>query len=223
MSISSTIGILEWRNECVLSGYPLKNYSDVLTGVIADAYWLQLDGYVPLLQKVSVTTAGVAFSVLTCFGTVTGTSVSGETVSLYDSIAHRLVGKLYMGDNFNTFKADNLGQMVTVNIPFIGGTVYSLPSSAGVFSFDGATGAVGVVSDDNIHFSSLGAAVRCDAISVAPLLPAQPLFSINGITANSLTLETNDVLTWSFAADGLNVSLVTGGLDGTSVHPSTNT
>jgi len=248
MSISSNIGILEWENEAAASGYPLKTYNNNMLGLIIDAYWFQLDGFVPTLQSVSVDSTGVYFNVLTYSGKLTGLSVSGENVSIVDSIG-RLAGRLFLGESFDGFKAENLGQTVTVNIPFVSSTVYSLPSSAGVFSLAEITGAV-VVSNDgseivtttdhdiltttegnalvttggNIQFSepiTLGFVVS-DAISIPVLLEQQPLLTINGVSASSVTLETNDVISWSFSTDGLNLSLATGGLEGTSIKPSTN-
>ncbi len=221
---NTNIGITPWRNETGRFSYPL--ISDILpdANIITDAYWVQFDSFVPVLKTIVVAATTITFNITTDSGDaafVLEVPVEIERMDMYEPSYGRLIGRLTLGEGISNFHTNYIGKTIKVNTAFVASTVHGIPYNSGVFSIEGITGDVVFESDGNQFFTNEAQGVVFDAMNIPTCLDVQPLMTINGLSAPSITLVTNDVINWIPNGNGIKLELSAGSMFNTSVHPST--
>lgn len=214
------IGILDWTDENAKGDYPLLSSIGV-KGVIVDASFVQFDGFVPVLNSITVAPTTVTFNItfdrITKNITVDNTTFQDTRfIRIYESDVTRFIGSLTLGQGFLKLFEENVGSTIILGISFASNTVVSINRKSGVYSFAGLIGDVGIstatVDDDYpIFFGVDGNVVICNAVGI-PAIPfniLSPLKTINGVGPinNQIKIEDSEVLKISAGFNGLNFDL----------------
>jgi hypothetical protein len=228
-----SVGILEWQNETGLTAYPLQSSSSI-DDFIVDASFVQFDNFIPTLVSVFPNSESIQITITFDTGniTVTYTLLDFEAgknfVHIYqDGTKNRYLGSLVFGLGTANLFTNFVSVLMPLNIPFIPGTVTSVASNTGVFSFEGLIGDVVItrpattLNDDNsIFFNVSGTNVVMNAVLYHAFLhnpPTQALTQVNrmgpqvqdGYSSNSIFISSNDVVKFNSTSVGtIDINLV---------------
>lgn len=213
------LGITEWRDERKFDSYPLAQPYP-FQGLILDAKFVQFDGYVPVLTKISLAEGNVTLTikydtneVLIEVNYITG----GGTANIYDvTEGWRYIGTIVCdSDECVRLLTALPSQQLSLNIPFHPSTVHSIPSNTGVYSIAKATGdPLQLVSiDDLISFSvdqsqnKLSLHANCPPGETTSTI--HPIRTINGVPPvnNSVQISPSEVIKISSDTAGLKIDL----------------
>jgi hypothetical protein len=217
----ATYNTLEWQNENQLNSFPFS--SDIaVPDFIIDAKFIQFDNYVPVLNYLYVDNNSIKINITYDEGSLDVLYIrySGANhLRIYTPDGHRYIGVLTIGTGVNKLWQAFIGQKLTYNISFASDTVRSIPSSAGVFTFDRNFGEVSLargLSDKTIFYNinttlnsiTLNAVTGHEAVG-----NAKGLRKLNLVEPlnNNITILSNDIIKFkqNFEA-GLDVSLISG-------------
>jgi len=231
------LGVLQWTNENGLANYPLT--AGIGTqDFIVDASFTQFDGFVPVLVSILPTSVDIQLTFTFDFGSaeVKYTKAAFDAginfIRIYsDLVNSRYIGTITFGPGTDVFWQTKIGSLQTLNVPFIAGTVKSIPSSLGLFSLGGLFGPVTVsrpttlgAEDDTIFFNTLANVTTFNAVLHHAFLttpPAKALKLLNEVgplqevvngynySTNAVTISNNDTVKFNTSSSGsLNVDLI---------------
>jgi hypothetical protein len=236
---------LNYQNENELSGYPLRQGLEV-ANVISDASFIQFDNFVPVLKTILVDADKITVSVLFDSGLIDNITflksnyseilnfVRVYQVDPYNptNIHYRFLGTLTFGSGLPRLWSAYVGRKIVFDVPFTPETVRSIPSSGGVYTFDGCYGAVDLGStqeDSSIFYNSVPASrslvFNAVAGHVVESVSSPGLKMINLVKPlnNNINIISNDVIKFnSFNAASLTIDLVAGSPSGAFKLPNLN-
>ena len=221
------IGILDWLNECGLDSYPLVESIGV-DNFILDANFIQFDSFKPLLSSVVVTSSAIVLNITfdteTKVITVNRSGFTEGQISKIYATSGRYLGKLIFGGGAQTLWDNFLNQTLNTNVNFSPVVVKTIPSSAGVFSLNGLTGALTLGHDANIFYGVSGQNVIVNAVGLASSTGLYALKTINGVAPtnnNVFITDSNVIKLIASTASSITVDLATPDLYNTaSIIPS---
>lgn len=212
------LGILEWQNEHALTDYPLSSYTG-FNDFIVDAAFIQFDNFIPVLQKVVVTSSEITVYILFDCGVKT-CSITKDyfdtCYKFYDK--DRYLGFVVFGRGIYSLFDTAVGKEFVWNIPFAASTVTIVNSKAGVFSLEGLTGDILVHTGETSITRSIFFEISRELNEItwnAVALKAFPdediiaLKTINNVPAvnNEIFLKGSDIIRFVPFESGLKVVL----------------
>lgn len=208
--------VIPWHNENALTEYPLvKSYG--YNGFLVDAQFIQFDDFVPSLKTIKVNDTNVDIVITLQTGDLLS---SIPIIDFQDSpfnyelvIGDSYLGFLSFGVTAYTMLTTEMVNLVTktLNIPFLGTVVKSIPSQAGLYSLNGRYGALTLSETDEVHFNQTGQEVVMDIYTLPTESDVLYLKTLNSIPPvdNSVNLILPDVVKLSAqGASALELSLI---------------
>jgi hypothetical protein len=173
------IGITEWRDTAVASGYPLESELDP-NSLFVDASFVQFDGFQPVCKSIQVQASGITFVFTFDDGDFTyfldgDSCAEGAVLTLRKT--GRYYGRIVCGSGVYSLFANSKGATLTPGIKFLAITVNSIPTQCGLFSLQGATSNVEVLTDPNqslmltgntLTWNTVSKPSRADDITLSP-------------------------------------------------------
>lgn len=231
---------LSWQNENGLAGYPFKELLEVQE-VIVDAKLTQFDGYIPILNAISIDDDKIKLFIQFDFGEgscflLKDTYNAGSlyrSVKIYTPNNDRCLGSVTFGDGTEVLWRDYVGRKLIPGISFIADVVRSIPSKDAVYTFDGMYGDVKLsrTQEDSAIFYNLSTelnsitlnAVGGHAVADSALPQGLKMINLVSPVANNINLSSNDVIKISSQnSSSLNISLVSGAVAAGFKVPSLN-
>jgi hypothetical protein len=214
--------ILEWQNENSLSSYPFTD-DIVVPDFIIDAKFVQFNNFIPILNYIQVDSNNIKINITYDYGTIEALYIKSSNVKslrLYTNDSYRHIGVLSLGPGAETLLTTHVGQKLTYGINFVPESVISIPSTAGVFTFDRNFGEVSLSrgAEDTTIFYNINTELNSITLNAVAgheaIGPAKGLRQINLVKPknNNITLYSNDVIKFKPSGDfvGLETSLVSG-------------
>ena len=159
------IGITEWQNN--QTDYPLKS-AGKLSGIFCDASFVQFDGFIPILNSVSIVSDKLQMVFTMDDGTQTFEPLIADISQGYKyrlRSNNRYYGVVVFGRSIDSIISGVYGASITAGYRFESCTVRSIDSTNGVYSLQGNYGDVSITFDKNIRYGYTDKYVF-DAISV---------------------------------------------------------
>lgn len=195
--MDQTIGITEWRDTARNSYYPFEQDCGV-KALFLDATFTQFDGFVPILNSITVNTNDVTFEFQFDTGVykhvqVEAGCVEGSVIVLKDVRTDRYYGQLVTGPGiiyaYNSMK----GAKLFPEIPFSVMVVRAIPRSAGLFAIDQAYNDIEIGVDHSQFFNIVGNSVTWNSVALPSNIPEVKLSSkcLYAVTDKKHILEFN--------------------------------
>ena len=143
----ATYNTLGWQNENALSSYPFALDIEP-RDLIVDAKFVQFDGFIPILNSVTVEDDRLNLKLTFDYGETTAALYKeayflGEeyrSVRLYNKTKTRYMGILTFGSGASTLWDTYAGRYLEFNSAFLANTARSIPSKDAVYLLDGSYG-----------------------------------------------------------------------------------
>lgn len=242
----ATYNTLGWQNENALSSYPFALDIEP-RDLIVDAKFVQFDGFIPILNSVTVEDDRLNLKLTFDYGETTAALYKeayflGEeyrSVRLYNKTKTRYVGALTFGSGASTLWDAYAGRYLEFNSTFLANTVRSIPSKDAVYLLDGSYGDLKLARtvDDTTIFYNVSKksvtnpgglnTVTLNAVTghAVPEGASRPngLKQINLVKPikNNINLASNDVIKISpVYGVGISMDLVSGSISSSFSVPS---
>jgi len=217
--------IIEWQNENRLNSFPFES-DIVVPDFIVDAKFVQFNNFVPILNYISVDSNSIRINITHDDGVIEVLYIkasNAKSIRIYTADSYRYLGVLTIGPGAEALLQSYIGQTLTYNTKFVPETVISIPSSAGVFTFDRNFGEVSLArgSEDTTIFYNINSELNSITLNAVggheAVGPARGLRQINLVKPkdNNINLMSNDVIKFKSLdnATGLEIKLASGSPD----------
>lgn len=181
--MDQTIGITEWRDIARNSTYPFEESCGV-PALFLDATFIQFDGFIPKLNKVTVNSSSVQFSFQLDTGEYIHSQpesgcVEGAVIVLRSESSDRYHGQIVLGPGI-IYALNNLkGVVLEPDLEFSALTVRAIPRTSGLFAIDQAYNDIEVKLDHSQFFNVSGNRVVWNSVSLPSNIPEVRLLSKN--------------------------------------------
>jgi len=214
--------ILEWQNENRLNSFPFES-DIVVPDFIVDAKFVQFNNFAPILNYIQIDTNSIRVNITHDDGIIEALYIkasNARSIRLYTGDSYRYLGVLTLGPGAEALLQTHVGQKLTYETRFASETVISIPSSAGVFTFDRNFGEVSLTrgSADTTIFYNINTELNSITLNAVAgheaTGAARGLRQLNLVKPkdNNINLVSNDVIKFTSSGGfvGLEVALVSG-------------
>jgi hypothetical protein len=181
--MNQTIGIKEWRDVSKASLYPFEQEVGIQS-LFLDASFAQFDGFIPVLKSVQVNSGNVTFEILFDDGVYKHVQqevdcVEGAIITFRKNSIDRYYGHVVAGPGILYALNNMQGVILSPSSPFSAITVRSIPSTAGLYNIEQASGNIDIKLDHSMFATIAGNTIGWNAVSMPSNIPEVRLLNKN--------------------------------------------